>query len=42
MPSLAFFASDSPLRVKELGSRFMGSVIGEVQLRDVDGFRLEG
>ena len=41
-PSHEFWASDSPLRVKELGSRFMGAMIGEVSLKDVDGFRYKG
>lgn len=33
-----FYASDSPMRVKELGSRFMGELIRRVHLVDVDGY----
>ncbi|HEX9105669.1 MAG TPA: glutamate racemase [Longimicrobiales bacterium] len=37
-PRHEFYASDSPMRVKELGSRFMGEIIGEVTLMDVEGY----
>ncbi len=37
-----FYASDSPARVKELGSRFMGEIIEDVQLMDVDGLNRAG
>ncbi len=37
-PRHEFYASDSPLRVKQLGSRFMGEIIHQVRLFDVDGF----
>jgi glutamate racemase len=37
-PRHEFYASDSPLRVKELGSRFMGELIREVTLMDVEGY----
>ncbi len=33
-----FWASDSPLRMKELGSRFMGELIRDVRFMDVEGF----
>jgi glutamate racemase len=36
-PRREFFASDSPARMQELGSRFMGELIGEVKLMDVEG-----
>jgi glutamate racemase len=37
-PRHEFYASDSPQRVKQLGSRFMGEIIHQVRLFDVDGF----
>ncbi len=42
VPRHEFFASDSPGRVKELGSRFMGEIIEDVQLMDVDGLNRAG
>ncbi len=33
-----FYASDSPLRLKELGSRFLGELIRDVRLVDVEGY----
>ncbi len=41
-PRHEFYASDSPERVKELGSRFMGELIEDVQLMDVDGLNRPG
>lgn len=41
-PQHQFFASDSPTRVKELGSRFMGAIIADVELMDVDGLNRVG
>ncbi len=37
-PVHEFWASDSPLRVKELGSRFMGELIRDVRFMDVEGY----
>ncbi|HSJ15816.1 MAG TPA: glutamate racemase [Longimicrobiales bacterium] len=37
-PSYSFVASDSPLRFREVGSVFVGDIIGDVELVDVDGY----
>ena len=37
-PFHEFYASDSPLRLKELGSRFMGELIRDVKHMDVEGY----
>jgi glutamate racemase len=37
-PSFTFVASDSPLRFREVGRRFVGNVISAVERVDVDGY----
>jgi glutamate racemase len=37
-PHYAFVASDAPLRFRDVGRRFVGSIIGSVERFDVDGF----
>jgi glutamate racemase len=37
-PGHSFFASDSPLRFREVGRLFVGDVLQEVELVDVDGY----
>ena len=38
-PVHAFFASDSPMRFREVGRRFLGDKIGEVEQVVVEGFK---
>lgn len=41
-PAHAFFASDSPMRFRDVGSRFVGGKIVEVEKIVVEGFMAEG
>lgn len=38
LPTLAFVASDSPLRFREVGQRLLGRAVREVEQVDVDGY----
>ena len=38
-PSIHFVASDSPLRFREVGRRFLGEMVREVERFDVEGFK---
>jgi glutamate racemase len=38
-PNLHFVASDSPLRFREVGRRFLGELVRDVEHFDVEGFQ---